>query len=1379
MKITLALLLFSIALVRADVAFEIAPPDPDDSPAEDVVELTPAETGAADLILKGDARALAGDREEALSLWSEACSQKDAGEKQKRDAIERLQWACPASGIGGLGSEKPGQAFAFFRRDSFLGANEALRKRFISEFCDDTEHNHRHPEFDAYAEWLQKMVPEDKNFELLPLMLEGDLAGNQSWQAQVMPDLSNYEYLLDPDRALQVVKLLGGNKAGRGFNVRMLHEEGEQTHLFKIIDRLTQVRDGDDDKYERTRETLKKFLASLPVTTLDSDLMLTLLQWKDDKALDKFLTKHGSKLAALEPEHLKSVLQILERMKGCPNTSEMDELQRSGDLSALAGERKEALANWSQVRTLAIEGIVPRPDALERLRWARGENGTKKWETENPGRAFAHHMRDQFLGEGEAHRREMIKKFCQDHEQNESDAEFEAYANWLRSVLAKDLNLEVLPLVLEDALSDNRQWQSGFLGYLTNHEYFLDPKRTIKAMQILGFLGDAGSFNARPLDQDGRQTAMAGMILGFQNMNSSNRPALETLKKHLEERQPRTFGADLVLALLDNDKDKAMAVFLTRYNADLTGMNQDRRQEVLSQVKANLKGYPNTEEMDDAIMAALRPLLPEGELKTLKLEDQLAEILSPDKWGKENNDDVRAAQAAASAIASTAQKHPRKAITGLKKAVELLKDSPTQKNPAYAASEKPLAALLQPLLLVPDLFSAALMQADEAGILADGIWTSRLKEQISGLIQNGTWTGKQVVAGFFASNCFVGEAEDFQPVLISQKRTSTLLGGITRSLLLSDTEEHSKLKQETLQLLRTQEPRTFGSELVAIMISQDAKEAVDFIRRRSADFSKIPPDRRSSVHIALRQAWMPLNHPEKPDPELKAILQPLLTPDPTETKKQLERFFHAPSLASLNYTPESCLEPSLLLLDEVAQVDIEKAVHLVHVVGKLIRQSPAENPKQHQQVLNQWRALAAGVPELFPIIIEENEKAKSSELDDLKDEAAREANFTNSPERTVKFLQSGHFLEEAASFRAYCIRVPAYTSTFLSQVAEKIQRTPQTKAAVSDFLKKQRPTFGVEIVQALLEDKPDGMLNFIKKRGADLEKIPAEHHQEITILLGLRHGSWLQLATASQAWSQALQPLLPGQSARVIKECDRLLAANRLEDIEPTSKDFIEWYGDLLWKWLDNISEMTALDPKRGSAALEHLLQLVRAAEKQINESGLAETYIKLGTQFPALVTPCIIASKAPGIPQDTRDDTWRNIEGMALHALELATMMAAAGFLGDAENFDPTLSMPMQDWTTSQEQVRNQLILPVLIMELNASGMRRYRNNFLAFLTSRQPQTFGSDFVRTLLEKDSAASVSAFLKAHQADLARLPADSRKPVLDMLRKAWPKMPPLK
>ncbi len=473
-----------------------------------------------------------------------------------------------------------------------MGANDAARLGFIRAYCHDIDPEQAHPEFDAYATWLQAMQPEDKNFELLPLILEGDLAGNHSWQSQVPTNISAYDFLLDPDRALQVVKLLGS--ACGNFNAEVLDEDGEQTLMGRIIDKLSAVRDGDQwgdqDKYKRTRAAVEKFLASLRVTTLDSDLMLTLLQWKDDKVLAKFLAKHGPKLTAMEPEPLQTILQMLKRMEGCPQESMMDKILYRGDANALAGDREKAKAQWGQVMILSPTGIVPRDDAMERLTWARPKGNIETWGPEKAGQAFANHMREAFLGADPAERETLIKAYCTGPNENgEIRAKFEHYALWLKNQLANDKNLDLLPLILDGELADFKPWLAEAITQLDDYDFLRDPQRTIKAMQMLGFLGDTKTFNPRLFGQDGDHTAMAFMMAGLRGMYDGNdnkqRAAYDAVMKYLKALQPRTFGADLVLALLENDSAVSVSAFLKAHEANMAQLPEATRQPVLDMLR--------------------------------------------------------------------------------------------------------------------------------------------------------------------------------------------------------------------------------------------------------------------------------------------------------------------------------------------------------------------------------------------------------------------------------------------------------------------------------------------------------------------------------------------------------------------------------------------------------------------------------------------------------------------------------------------------------------------------------------------------------------------------------------------------------------------------
>lgn len=1411
MKIILVLLLFIAACLRAEEEEtdpDPAPPDPDNTPAE--VEPTPAERKAAELILEGDASALMGDREKALALWSEVLALKGAGVDQRLDARERLQWAHPENGGIGWGPEKPGQAFAFYRRNYFLGADEARRRAAIREYCADPEHNEPHAEFDAYAEWLQSLLPQDKNFELLPLILEGDLGRNRRWQSQMLSNL-NYDFLHDPERTLHILKTLGSNGAADVFTLRLLDEDGQQTFMSRIVDDLLNPA---DEKRGPTRLAVKKFVGELPNRTLDTDLVYMLLDGDNDQALGTFLTKHGAKLAALKPDLRNTVLHMLENVKGCPKKSEMDELLHLGDASALAGEREEALALWGRVLTLTPTGIVPRQDAQERLAWARGINGTGGWDKNHPGRSFALHMRDRILGSDESKRLALIRDFCANHTLEGDHRKFSNYAGWLQQLLPRDRNFELLPPAMEDALAENKKWLSQILGHLTDSSLAKDPPRAIKAMKILGFLGDAETFRTLPLDDEGKNSVMGKMIDRLQEVTRNKKqPSGATLRREIEDIQSRTFGVELVLALLADEEDKALADFINQHQKELGMLKGDRRREVLAIMTRDLAGFPNTEEMSEAAVEAIRPLLPAGALKTTSVEEKLGRILSPDKVQVEHADQCPAAVDAANLIGNVAERHPEKAAAAVKTAVALLQKIPEQADPSVPYWKKPLRVFIKQLHLQYGLFTLALREADETGILTNDSDLSWLATYVRCYFQDergnfvpGKLTARQVVDFFFPKDSdFLAEAGSFQPVDLSKEAESylpstTVLASIVNTLNENDHHLGQHLKQDVLQILHKDRPQTFGRDFVEAMLTPDAMPG--FIRTRASDFAKIPPDRRFAVLVTMQKSMPILQEAEKLDPAVKEILKPLLVPDPEEIEKQFQRFVTARSLASLRLSPLSCIPVASRLLDQLAQTDIKKARLLYDAVAKLIKSDPilaADREFSESRILS-WQQWAAAIPEMFGFCVREAAENRNALKEDWFYRVRmqqHEANF-DSPERILKLLESGFFLGDASEFRTFTMEGDG--SFLKNYILAYIQARPRTKAAVISYLEKQKVTFGVDLVKTLLERKPGGMLAFLSKHADEINKMPHEHHGEITTLAGLRAGSWLELAHSSAEWNRILQPILPAHRDWVMKKCKNLLNAAQLKDFAPdlggnppgTYLDLDghrnPFDGALAW-----ISEMMLIDPDTARRTHEHLLKLAVAFDEadkphrnnpQISYSNVAPYFLHWSATYPLLAKLCINAADSGVLPKDSDPDL---PEALLIHMtenpMELSTMMEALGFLEQAQNFDASSAMQLPEWLdngprpkSSIPQVYDNLVLHGLIKYLTAGDTRRFRKRCHAHLSSRQPRTFGSDFILAVLDDHPEKSVPAFYKAYEADFPKLNPPSRKAVATLMRNAWAEIP---
>ncbi len=345
------------------------------------------------------------------------------------------------------------------------------------------------------------------------------------------------------------------------------------------------------------------------------------------------------------------------------------ELLEQGDIHAGMGRREEALSKWSEALALAGTSTKPGTEANERMEWANKDEG---WGPDKPGLQFARHLCDHSLGTQAAVRQALIREFYE--ENGNAQNAFAAYGGWLLEILRSDQNLDLLPLALEDGLDQQPVWLSNVLQPYSDFDTLENPQRAIRLMQILGFFEDATKFHACLLGNYQRTTFMEGFFDRIRGWKPKTR---DEIKKYLEQRKLHTFGADLVTTLVESDDEEARVSFVRAHLADFARVSASRREEILSLFRLKWSGgYPNTEDMDDAVVAMLRTLHGDEELVTHVLRDRLADLLAPRNLGKDGSDDFGLAETAAGYIRAAARYQPDKARAGLKQALSLLQDSP-------------------------------------------------------------------------------------------------------------------------------------------------------------------------------------------------------------------------------------------------------------------------------------------------------------------------------------------------------------------------------------------------------------------------------------------------------------------------------------------------------------------------------------------------------------------------------------------------------------------------------------------------------------------------------------------------------------------------------
>lgn len=118
---------------------------------------------------------------------------------------------------------------------------------------------------------------------------------------------------------------------------------------------------------------------------------------------------------------------------------------------------------------------------------------------------------------------------------------------------------------------------------------------------------------------------------------------------------------------------------------------------------------------------------------------------------------------------------------------------------------------------------------------------------------------------------------------------------------------------------------------------------------------------------------------------------------------------------------------------------------------------------------------------------------------------------------------------------------------FIKKVRENRETMQELRSRLAAL--KER-TFGTELCETLLQDVPGGPLSaLLKRRAADVAKLPEKSGTAIMALIKLQIPALNQPAGADPALVKVLDPLLGVERKKAMDEVDRWIAATRAEDV--------------------------------------------------------------------------------------------------------------------------------------------------------------------------------------------------------------------------------------
>jgi hypothetical protein len=151
-----------------------------------------------------------------------------------------------------------------------------------------------------------------------------------------------------------------------------------------------------------------------------------------------------------------------------------------------------------------------------------------------------------------------------------------------------------------------------------------------------------------------------------------------------------------------------------------------------------------------------------------------------------------------------------------------------------------------------------------------------------------------------------------------------------------------------------------------------------------------------------------------------------------------------------------------------------------------------------------------------------------------------------SPDNLVSALHSLGWMAEADQ-----IRLPEEPNCLQVTLLKKIRENRDTANELRTRLAAQKTrTFGVEFCEAFVQDAAAPVLTaFLKRRAADLAKIPPASGPALMTLIKSQIPALHQPANADPALVKILDPFLGAERAKSLGEIDKWIAATRTDDI--------------------------------------------------------------------------------------------------------------------------------------------------------------------------------------------------------------------------------------
>ncbi|SKA86348.1 hypothetical protein SAMN02745166_01285 [Prosthecobacter debontii] len=701
--------------------------------------------------------------------------------------------------------------------------------------------------------------------------------------------------------------------------------------------------------------------------------------------------------------------------------------------------------------------------------------------------------------------------------------------------------------VLDIARAENfpPEWIDQYRSAMTRSDLLQRPDYALTLFKGTPFVAEAEDFSSIALNDRYEGSLLASILSRLKN--NQGIASSEKLMADLHQRQPRTFGEDLTLALMTGLPIELESFILKRAD-DFPKLAPAEANSLLATFIAKDRKYNVPAQLEDRLKTSLAFLYQARDQADEATIDRLLNAPSLQDAGRS----LGSVDELASLLRRVSKVHPERSSVLFGKITLLISSADRQQNSSSRLATSALGQWLAQCAGIPQTFTLALQRAENEGILDEEDWIRQVAQNIG--YNNGLLSGLEMIE-LLKHSSFIADLETFRSYPIKNDPRGSCFSYVTHGV------RNGNASLPEVEEWLEQQPETFGRDLFLWVIQQKSKnDLLDLLSKYEKAISQLSVEKRQEVTPVIESLLSPLAIYLQDRPSL----QPLLAHQRQQAKDAKETLLAIQDYGTLQQS-YSDRDQLAAILVKIVQCDPAGADQVIqHLLSHFDladrRNSGTPNPAYTESAY--FLASLKRDPGLWPLMSREALARDLHQNKDWQQNASCIHYFSTAgmdPRLAEDALTRCGLFNDAADFNPLVgLGLPGDVS-LLHYLSERLIKLSFAKPVQEALQRRKHASFGSDLIQTFLAGDRDKALNqFAIQHGADFQKMPVEIQRTLVASIQNQWPSLDKTKSLPAETQKQLQPILDIREEEKRQFAEDILKAKAFSDFKMSESRFAE-----------------------------------------------------------------------------------------------------------------------------------------------------------------------------------------------------------------------------